>query len=43
VRGIRHGTEVEAESLEETVVLGIRRLNQDTWSERIGPATVLDV
>ena len=43
VRGIRHVAEVEAESLYEAVVLGVRRLNQDSWIERIGPATVLDV
>jgi hypothetical protein len=24
-------------------VVGVRRLNQDSWIERIGPATVLDV
>ena len=43
VRGIRHVAEVEAESLYEAVVLGVRRLNQDSWIERIGPAIVLDV
>jgi hypothetical protein len=43
VRGIRHAADVEAESLYEAVVLGVRRLNQDAWIERIGPATVLDV
>jgi hypothetical protein len=43
VRGIRHSADVEAESLYEAVVLGVRRLNQDSWIERIGPATVLDV
>jgi hypothetical protein len=43
VRGIRHAADVEAESLYEAVVLGVRRLNQDSWIERIGPATVLDV
>jgi hypothetical protein len=43
VRGIHHAAEVEAESLYEAVVLGVRRLNQDSWIERIGPATVLDV
>ena len=43
MRGIRHATEVEAESLFEAVVLGIRRLNEDPWLEKIGPATVLEV
>ncbi len=43
VRGIRHSADVEADSLFEAVVLGVRRLNQDSWIERIGPATVLDV
>jgi hypothetical protein len=41
--GIRHATEVEAESLYEAAVLGIQRLNRDPWLEKIGPATVLDV
>jgi hypothetical protein len=41
--GIRHTAEVEAESLYEAAVLGIRRLNEDVWTERIGPATVLEV
>jgi hypothetical protein len=43
LRGIRHSAEVEAESLFEAAVLGIRRLNADPWLEKIGPATVLDV
>jgi hypothetical protein len=43
VRGIRHSADVEAESLFEAAVLGIRKLNDDTWIEKIGPATVLDV
>jgi hypothetical protein len=42
-RGIRHSVEVEAESLYEAAVMGIRRLNAEPWVERIGPATVLDV
>ena len=37
VRGIRHTADVEAESLYEAAVQGIRRLNQDPWIERIGP------
>ena len=43
VRGIRHSAEVEAESLYEAAVQGIRRLNQDPWIERIGPGTTLQV
>ena len=42
-RGIRHGVEVEAESLYEAVVHGVCRLSADVWIEKIGPATVLDV
>ena len=41
--GVRHSVEVEAESLYEAAVLGVRRLNQNIWSENVGPATVLDV
>lgn len=43
VRGIRHSAEVEAESLYEAAVQGIRRLNQDPWIERIGPGTKLEI
>jgi hypothetical protein len=43
MRGIRHSTEVEAESLYEAAVIGIRRLNDDPWIEKIGSATVLEV
>ena len=42
-RGIRHAVEVEAESLYEAAVLGIRLLNRDPWVEKIGPATVLEI
>jgi hypothetical protein len=42
-RGIRHSVEVEAESLYEAAVLGVRRLNNDAWIEKIGPATVVDI
>src|SRR5688572_30389112 len=41
--GVRHSVEVEAESLYEAAVLGVRRLNQNIWSENVGPATVLDI
>jgi hypothetical protein len=43
IRGIRHTAEVEAESLYEAAVQGIRRLNQDPWIERIGPGTKLEI
>jgi hypothetical protein len=43
VRGIRHSAEVEAESLYEAAVQGIRRLNQDPWIERIAPGTKLEI
>jgi hypothetical protein len=43
VRGIRHGIEVQAESLYEAVVLAVRAFRQDPWLERLGPATVIDV
>jgi hypothetical protein len=43
VRGIKHTAEVEAESLYEAAVQGIRRLNQDPWLERIGPGTALEI
>lgn len=43
VRGLRHTADVEAESLYEAAVQGIRRLNQDPWIERIGPGTVLTI
>lgn len=43
VHGIRHSAEVEAESLYEAAVLGVRRLDQDRWIERIGPSTVLEI
>jgi hypothetical protein len=43
MRGIRHSADVEAESLYEAAVLGVRRLNADPWLEKIGAATVLDI
>ena len=43
VRGIKHTADVEAESLYEAAVQGIRRLNQDPWIERIGPGTKLEI
>jgi hypothetical protein len=43
LHGIRHSTEVEAETLYEAAVLGVRRLSDDIWIERIGPATILEI
>jgi hypothetical protein len=42
-RGIRHSVDVEAESLYEAAVLAVRRFRREAWTERIGPATVLDI
>jgi hypothetical protein len=42
-RGIRHSTDVDAETLYEAVVHAIRVFRKDPWLEPIGPATVLDV
>ncbi len=42
-RGVRHEVVVEAESLYEAAVLGVKRMRKDPWTEQIGPATVLDV
>ena len=42
-RGIRHGVEVDAESLYEAVVLAVRRFREDLWSEQVAPGTVLDI
>jgi hypothetical protein len=42
-RGIRHTVEVQAESLFEAAILGVRTLKGDPWIEHVGPATVLDI
>jgi len=42
-RGIRHGVEVEAESLYEAVVLAVRCFRSDPWIEQVAPGTLLDV
>jgi hypothetical protein len=42
-RGIRHTAEVSAESMFEAAVLGLAALKSDEWTERIGPATRLEV
>ena len=43
LRGIRHTVEVQAESLFEAAILGVRTLKGDPWIEHVGPATVLDI
>ena len=43
MRGIRHGVEVEAESLYEAVVLAVSRFRRDPWIEQVALGTVLDV
>src|SRR5215216_6726151 len=43
VRGIRHTVEVQAESLFEAAILGVRTFRGDPWIEQVGPATVLDI
>jgi hypothetical protein len=43
VRGVRHGVEVEAESLYEAAVIAVRRFRKDPWVEQVGSAVVLDV
>ena len=42
-RGIRHTIEVQADSLYEAAVLGIKALRANAWIEHLGPATVLDI
>src|SRR5882672_9915237 len=43
VRGIRHTVEVQAESLFEAAILGVRTFRSDPWIEHVGPVTVLDI
>ena len=42
-RQVRHGVEVQAESLYEAAVMAVKVLREDPWLERVGPATVLDI
>lgn len=42
-RGIRHGVDVEAESLYEAVVLAVRRFREDPWMSQVTAGTPLDV
>ena len=41
--GIRHGVDVEAESLYEAAVKAITRFRGDPWMEQVGNATALDI
>ena len=43
VRGIRHGVEVEAETVYEAAVKAVAVFRGDPWSGQVGPATVLDI
>ena len=43
VTGIRHGVNVEADSLIEAAVLAAVRFPKDFWGEGVGPGTVLDI
>ena len=41
--GIRHGVDVEAESLYEAAVKAIARFREDPWMEQVGTATSIDI
>ena len=41
--GIRHSVDVTAESLYEAAAIGLSRLRQDGWVDRIAPGTQLEV
>src|SRR4051812_6179794 len=41
--GIRHGVDVEAETLYEAAGLGLARLKKDGWIEGLGPGSRLDI
>ena len=43
IRGVIHTAEVQAESLYEAVILGMRVFRGDPWIDVVGPATVFDV
>ena len=43
VCGIRHTVEVEAESLYEAAVMGVKRLREDPWIEAVGRPTLLEI
>ena len=41
--GVRHGVDVEADSLYEAAVKAIARFRDDPWMEQVGTATTLDI
>lgn len=41
--GIRHGVDVEVESVYEAAVKAIARFRQDPWMEQVGNATALQI
>jgi hypothetical protein len=43
IREIRPVAEVQAESLYEAAILGMRVFKSDPWIEYVGPATIFDV
>jgi len=43
VSGIRHGVDLEAETLYEAAVMAVQRFRQDIWGEAVAAGTTLDV
>jgi len=41
--GIRHSAEVEAQSMYEAAVLGLKALKRSEWIDAIGPGTRIDI
>lgn len=41
--GIRHGVDVDAESVFEAAVKAIARFREDPWMEQVGSVTPLDI
>lgn len=41
--GVRHGVDVDAESLYEAAVKAVARFRQDPWMEQVGHAITLDI
>ena len=41
--GIRHSVEVQADSLYEAAVLGLKALKKSDWIESVAPATRLEI
>ena len=42
-RGVRHGVEVTADSVFDAAARGLAALADSAWTERVGPATRVDV